>query len=585
MKEKLKIAVSAVILILTIGGGMSDDNQRLMQVFSDYDEFNKRNYPMGATYDGDNRFDDMVTDNSEEGINARYDSLSNFLKRLSGLDYKSLTESNKLNYDLFKRSLEEDFEFRRFRGYLMPMGQQWGIHIDVPQWVQYQPLDNADEFNKYFARLRQVGKLVDNDISNMRKGMAEGLVMPSFIMEQTLPQISGIISKDPGESVFWDAMSKGKDLSAEQRESLSNELREIISQDLNPAFQRLYDFVGKEYLPACRSEAGIWALPDGKDRYNLIVKYYTTLDLTFDEVHETGLKEVSRILGEMEKIKDSLGFNGSVQEFNEYLKHDPGMFYSDKDSLMNGFRNILRRMDAKLPGLFGNLPDAPYDLKEMEEFRSKSAPAAYYYSAPEDRSRPAYFYVNTYDLPSRPKYTMTALALHEAVPGHHLQIAVAQELKDLPKFRRDGGYTSFVEGWALYAESLGYETGMYDDLYQLYGALIFEMWRACRLVVDTGIHGKQWTREQALEYMKKYTANSDLDIASEIDRYIAWPGQALAYKTGEMKIKQIRKKAEDSLGEKFDIKEFHDQLLKNGALPLPLLEAEMDRWIRTKLDS
>lgn len=581
----MKIAVSAIVLFLTFGGSMSDENQRLMQIFSDYDEFNKRNYPMGATYDGDNRYDDLVTDNSEEGINARYDSLSNFLKRLSGLDYNSLTESNKLNYDLFKRSLEEDFEFRRFRGYLMPMGQQWGIHIDVPQWSQYQPLDNADEFNKYFTRLRQVGTLVDNDIANMRKGMAEGLVMPKFIMEQTLPQIQGIISKDPGESVFWEAMSKGRDLSDEQRESLSNELREIISQDLNPAFQKLYDFVKNDYLPACRSEAGIWALPDGKDRYNLIVKYYTTLDLTFDEVHETGLKEVNRILGEMEKIKDSLGFSGSVQEFNEYIKHEPGMFYSDKDSLMNGFRSILRKMDSKLPGLFGNLPEAPYDLKEMEEFRAKSAPAAYYYSAPEDRSRPAYFYVNTYDLPSRPKYTMTALALHEAVPGHHLQIAVAQELKDLPKFRRDGGYTSFVEGWALYAESLGYEAGMYDDLYQLYGALIFEMWRACRLVVDTGIHGKQWTREQALDYMKKYTANSDLDIASEIDRYVAWPGQALAYKTGEMKIKQIRKKAEDSLGEKFDIKEFHDQLLKNGALPLPLLEAGMDKWIRTKLDS
>ncbi|MBX7042681.1 MAG: DUF885 domain-containing protein [Ignavibacteria bacterium] len=585
MKNILMIAVSAVILVLTFGGGMSDDNPALMKIFNDYDEFNKRNYPMGATYDGDNRYDDMVTDNSEEGINARYDSLAGFLKRLSALDYNSLTESNRLNYDLFKRSLDEDFEFRRFRGYLMPMGQQWGIHIDVPQWVQYQPLDNADEFNRYFARLRQAGKLVDNDIANMRKGMAEGLVMPSFIMEQTLPQIQGIISKDPGESVFWDAMGKGKDLSAGERESLSNELREIITQDLNPAFQRLYDFVRNEYLPACRSEAGIWALPDGKDRYNLIVKYYTTLDLTYDEVHETGLKEVSRILGEMEKVKDSLGFKGSVQEFNEYIKHEPGMFYSDKDSLMDGFRRILRKMDSKLPELFGNLPDARYDLKEMEEFRAKSAPAAYYYSAPEDRSRPGYFYVNTYDLPSRPKYTMTALALHEAVPGHHTQISVAQELKDLPKFRRDGGYTSFVEGWALYAESLGYETGMYDDLYQLYGALIFEMWRACRLVVDTGIHGKQWTREQALEYMKKYTANSDLDIASEIDRYIAWPGQALAYKTGEMKIKQIRKKAEDSLGEKFDIREFHDQLLKNGALPLPLLEAEMDRWIRTKLDS
>ncbi|MGB3016737.1 MAG: DUF885 domain-containing protein, partial [Ignavibacteria bacterium] len=362
-------------------------------------------------------------------------------------------------------------------------------------------------------------------------------------------------------------------------------LKEIISQDINPAFQRLHDFVKNEYLPVCRQEAGVWSLPDGSDRYNLLVKYFTTLDLTYDDVHQTGLSEVARIEKEMNRIKDSIGFNGSVQEFNEFIKKDPEMFYTNKEDLMNGFREILGKMDSKLPELFGRLPKAPYDLKEMEEFRSKSAPAAYYYSAPEDRSRPGYFYVNTYDLPSRPKYTMTALALHEAVPGHHLQIAIAQELKNLPKFRRDGGYTSFVEGWALYAESLGYETGMYEDLYQLYGALIFEMWRACRLVVDTGIHAKKWTREEAVAYMKKYTANSDLDIKSEVDRYIAWPGQALAYKTGEMKIKELRRKSEEALGSKFDIKEFHDTMLNNGALPLPLLEVEINRWIQTKLGS
>jgi prolyl oligopeptidase len=580
------ILILAALSIMSIEQqAIADDNDNLLKIFSEYDEYGKRNYPEGATYDGDHRYDDKVTDNSEAGILARDDSTRNFLAKLTQINYDALSDDNRINYDLFKRSLEESLEFSRFKDYLMPIGQQNGIHIGAPQLVQFQPLSTAEDYNKYFARLRSISTSVDNDIANMRNGMSLGIVMPYFIMEQTLPQMESIISKNPGESIFFSAMEKGKDLSPEQRESISNELKEIISQDINPAFQRLHDFVKNEYLPVCRQEAGVWSLPDGADRYNLLVKYFTTLDVTFDDVHQTGLSEVARIEKEMNRIKDSIGFNGSVQEFNEFIKKDPKMFYTDKEDLMNGFREILGKMDTKLPELFGRLPKAPYDLKEMEEFRSKSAPAAYYYSAPEDRSRPGYFYVNTYDLPSRPKYTMTALALHEAVPGHHLQIAIAQELKNLPKFRRDGGYTSFVEGWALYAESLGYETQMYEDLYQLYGALIFEMWRACRLVVDTGIHAKKWTREEAVAYMKKYTANSDLDIKSEVDRYIAWPGQALAYKTGEMKIKELRRKSEEALGSKFDIKEFHDTMLKNGALPLPLLEVEINRWIQTKLGS
>ncbi len=583
---KTFILVLTTFLIMGIvQTAIADDNDNLLKIFTEYDEYNKRNYPEGATYDGDHRYDDKVTDNSEAAIFARLDSTRAFLKKLEQINYESLSEDNRINYDLFKRSLDESVEFSRFKDYLMPIGQQYGIHIGAPQLVQFQPLNTAEDFNKYFARLRTIGNSVDNDIANMRKGMSLGIVMPYFIMEQTLPQMENVINENPGESIFYSAMEKGKDLTPEQRESLSNELREIISQDINPAFQRLHEFVKDEYLPACRKEAGVWSLPDGADRYNLLVKYYTTLDLTYDEVHQTGLSEVARIEKEMSRVKDSIGFKGSVQEFNEFIKKDPNMFYTNKEDLIKGFRDILGKMDTKLPELFGRLPQAAYDLKEMEEFRAKSAPAAYYYSAPEDRSRPGYFYVNTYDLPSRPKYTMTALALHEAVPGHHLQISIAQELKNLPKFRRDGGYTSFVEGWALYAESLGYESEMYEDLYQLYGALIFEMWRACRLVVDTGIHAKKWSRQEAVDFMKKYTANSDLDIASEVDRYIAWPGQALAYKTGELKIKELRKKSEDALGEKFDIKEFHDTLLKNGALPLPLLEVEINRYIQAKLGS
>jgi len=347
----------------------------------------------------------------------------------------------------------------------------------------------------------------------------------------------------------------------------------------------LYDFVKNEYIPNCRKDAGVWALPQGKERYEKNIKDFTTLNYTADEIHELGMSEVNRIVTLMENVKDSIGFNGTLEEFNVFLKSDPQFYYTEKEDLMNGFREILSKADTTLPRMFGRLPNAKYDLKEMEEFRAASAPAAYYYSAPEDGSRPGYFYVNTYNLSARPKYTMTALAMHEAVPGHHLQISLAQEQTDLPKFRRDLGVTAFIEGWGLYSESLGYETGMYADLYQLYGALTFEIWRACRLVVDTGIHDKRWTREQAYDFMRKYTPNSDQDIQSEIDRYISWPGQAVAYKIGELKIKELRKKAETSLGDNFDIREFHDVILMNGAIPLPILEDVIDQWIAEQLSA
>ena len=580
---KLHVLLFTMLIILLNNmqakSQQSDANERLFEVFRSYDEYGRRNYPEWATYDGDNRYDDKVTDNSEGAILSRYDSLRNFLKMVEEIDYDELTEANKLNYQLFRMDMEESLQNSRFMDYLMPMGQQFGIHIDLPQLVQSQPLGTADEFNKYFARLRKTQMQVGNVIDLMRKGVKMNLVMPDFIMEKTIPQIASLISKNPEESVFYEAMKKGENLTAEERESISNELKEIIAHDINPAFQELHDFVRDEYIPSCRKEAGIWAMPDGGERYDNLVRSYTTLGISFHDVHNTGLREVERIKKEMASVKDMIGFNGTVSEFNEHLRNDPAMYFSDKQDLLDGYAEILERMNTRLSMLFGRLPEARCELKEIEEFRAKSAPMAYYYSASEDRSRPGYFYVNTYDISSRPKYSMTALTLHEAVPGHHMQISIAQEIKDMPKFRRDGGYTAFVEGWALYAESLGYESGMYEELYQRYGALIFEMWRACRLVVDTGIHGMGWSRQQAIDYMTEHTANSRLDIESEVDRYIAWPGQALSYKIGELKIKELRKKAEESLGGKFDIKKFHDHLLVNGALPLPILEKVVEKWI------
>lgn len=579
--KTLFIYISFIVLTPVISAAGPDDD--LNQIFADRLEYNFRTYPEGATYDGDHRYDDRLSDNSEAANFAYYDSARAYIARLKSIDYNSLSESNKLNYDLFLSSLEEDIEGEKFNWYLMPLGQQSGIHIGAPQMVNVQPVTTYEEYQKYFSRLRQLETKFNNTIDNMKKGMSQGYVMPVFLMDQTLPQMENIMNKEIEESIFYSVVEKDNKLSAEEMELAKKELKEIIATVINPSYQKLYDFVKNEYLPACRTEAGIWAVPNGKERYEYSIKSYTTLDLTADEIHNIGLSEVDRISKEMERVKDETGFKGTLSEFNDFLKTDTQFYFTDKEDLLQGYRDILTKMDAKLPELFGTLPEADYDLFEMEEYRAASAPQAYYYSAPEDRSRPGLFYVNTFNLPSRPKYTMTALALHEAVPGHHLQIAIAQELKGLPKFRRDYSVTAFVEGWGLYAESLGYETEMYEDLYQLYGALTFEMWRACRLVIDTGIHDKKWTREEAFEYMKKYTPNSDHDIQTEIDRYISWNGQALAYKIGELKIKDLRKTAENKLGDNFNIKDFHDQVLKNGAIPLPLLEKIINEWIESQL--
>lgn len=577
--KKLLLLVAMVIPLI---GNSQTAHDRLWEIFDMEHEYNMRTYPTWATYEGDNRYDDKLTDNSLEAITARYDTTRMFIALLEAIPYNELSEDDKLNYDLFMDGMKQYIDGQKFNFHYMPMGQQSGIHISFPQLIRVQPLNTPDEYRKYFARLRLFPEQIDNTILAMREGIKAGMMPPKFIMEQTLPQMENVYKVDsPDKSIFYKSPDE-IEAPQEEKSLLDMELQQIISDDVNPAYIKLYNFVKEEYLPYCREDAGIWSIPNGEEIYKNAIRSYTTTDLTADEVFNIGMNEVTRIRSEMENVKNEIGYSGTLGEFNEYLKTDPQFYYSEKDSLMEGYRVILREMDTKLPDLFGRLPEAPYDVMEIEEFRAKSAPAAYYYSAPEDRSRPGYFYVNTYDLPSRPKYTMTALALHEAVPGHHLQITISQELEGLPKFRQGGGETAFIEGWGLYAEHLGYETGMYEDLYQKYGALTFEMWRACRLVVDAGMHSKKWTREQAYEFLTTNTPGSDLDMASEIDRYISWPGQALAYKIGELKIKELRKKSEERLGSNFDVREFHDVVLKNGALPLNLLDMQVEQWLKSK---
>ncbi|MBK8553821.1 MAG: DUF885 domain-containing protein [Ignavibacteria bacterium] len=391
MKNILLIILIFSLMSFTNNPLPADANELLAQLFKNYEEYNRRTYPEGATYEGDHRYDDMLSDNSKEAVKASYDSARAFLNSLLSIDYVSLSYDNKLNYDLFKSTLEQNLEDERFNWQYMPMGQQWGLHISFPQIVFVQPTSTFEEYQKYFKRLRAFDKRVDNDIENMKLGIAGGIVPPVFIMEQTLPQMENIMNVEVEKSTFYEPLSKENNLTPEEKIIVSAELKDIIQNSIYPAYKKLYDFVKNDYIPNCRKDAGVWSMPDGKERYEKSIKDFTTLNFTADEVHNTGLKEVDRIQKMMEAVKDSIGFQGTLDEFNNYIKTDPKFYYTDKEDLMNGFREILVRVDSTLPQLFGKLPDAKYDLKEMEEFRAASAPAAYYYSAPEDRSRPGYF--------------------------------------------------------------------------------------------------------------------------------------------------------------------------------------------------
>ena len=364
-----------------------------------------------------------------------------------------------------------------------------------------------------------------------------------------------------------------------QKSRIRSKVKFALDSSIQPAYSNLHMFLLFEYMNKSRRVDGIYALPKGKERYAHMIRKETTMDMQPDSIYAIGMSEVNRIEAEMQNIVNELGFKGTAEEFKKQLIKDPKNFYTDKKLMMEEYRRILSIVDSKLPMLFGRLPKSPYDLKEIETYRAASAPQAYYYSAPLDRSRPGYFYVNTYDLPSRPKHTMTALALHEAVPGHHLQIAIAQELPGLPWFRNQIGINAFVEGWALYSESLGHDMGLYQDSHQQFGALAFEMWRACRLVIDAGIHTGKMTREEGVQFMMKHTGNAELDARSEVDRYIVWPAQALSYKLGQMHILTLRKEIEQKLGKKFSLKQFHDAVLAHGPLPLHILSDQVRKTL------
>lgn len=551
------------------------------QLFADYWNFQMERSPFWATYLGDHRFDDRIPDLSQDAHSRDKERILEFLdSALILVKRNEVGAQDTLNVELFIRELSIELQDWEWHYELMPITQQSGPQIDYPELVSYHPFKTVRDVENYILRLRQFDEYIRQNIIRMNIGMSEGLVPAKITIEKALPQVQAHIVADPATSVFAGAIEKMDSTIPEaERERLRKEILNAIDQYIVANFDILATYLRNTYLPACRDSVGYLALPMGKERYANRAKRYTTTDLTPEQIHELGKKELQWIRAEMEKIKDTVGFKGTLTEFIEHLKTDPQFYFSTPDSLVEGFKSILAEMDKKMPQLFGRLPKTPYSFREIEAYRAASAPDAYYYPPPEDGSRPGYFYINSYKPEQRPKYTMQALAFHEAVPGHHMQIALQQELTNLPAFRRNGGYTAFIEGWGLYSERLPKEVGFYNDPYSEFGRLTFEAWRACRLVVDPGIHYMGWTREQAIAFMRENTGLSDLNIESEIDRYIAWPGQATAYKVGQLQILELRAKAEQELGPRFDIRAFHDELLSDGALPLELLRMKMNRWI------
>jgi uncharacterized protein (DUF885 family) len=545
--------------------------------------FDVEENPLFATSLGDTRFNDRLPRETPSDHARRIEKRREFLRRLEQIPRLELSSSERLNYDIFGRQLRDDIAEFEHGANLQPITGRSGFHISFPDLPREAPLRSVKDYENYFARLRAFPTYVDDHIALMREGLRRGLVLPAIVLEGYRDSITPHIVDDPTKSLFYSPLHKWPAAIGEpERKRLESEARRAITEGVAAGYRRFLEFMEKEYAPAARSSIGASALPGGREFYRHRVRLFTTTDMTPDEVHAVGLSEVRRIREEMEAIVRKVKFQGDFAAFLQFLRTDPRFYATSPEQLQKEVALILKRMDGELPRLFLKLPRTPYGLRVIPDYIAPRTTSAYYQPPSADGRIAGYYYLNTFNLKSRPLYEMEALSLHEAVPGHHLQIALQQELEGLPKFRRFTSFTAFVEGWALYSERLGLELGFYQDPYSDFGRLTFEMWRACRLVVDTGMHHLGWTRERAIAFMSENTALAEHNIRAEIDRYIGWPGQALGYKIGELKIRELRAFAEKKLGDRFDIREFHDVVLRDGAVPLDVLEASVRAWVETK---
>jgi uncharacterized protein (DUF885 family) len=542
-------------------------------------EYSLSRSPEFASILGDKRWNDKLSDNSQAAIDADIAKSREFLARFEAIDTTGFPEQERLNQELMVRDLRNGIAGAKYKGWLMPVNQMGGIHLSVPQFPAMLSFTTVKDYDDLIARYKQLPRAFDETMDHMRAGMKAGLMPPQFLLAKVATQAEGLAASNPEESPFAMPLSKfPKEISAADQKRIREDMLAAIRGSVLPAYVKFAKFVKEEYAPKGRTQPGMWSLPDGDARYAWAVKQSTTTDMTPEEIHQLGLREVARIEGEMLQIAKKLSYQ-DLKSFNAAVGNDPKLKAQSRQQILDLYTQYINQMYEKLPQLFGRLPKAKVVVEAVEPFREKEASGAEYQQGSPDGTRPGRVQVNTSDATSRKTISFESTAYHEGVPGHHMQISIAQELPTLPPFRQQGGYTAYVEGWALYSERLGKEVGFYQDPYNDYGRLQDEMLRAIRLVVDTGFHYKHWTRDQVVQFFHDHSAIDEVEVQSETDRYIVWPGQALGYKIGQLKILELREKARKELGSKFDIRKFHDEILGAGALPMDVLTERIDNWI------
>ncbi|MCH7829083.1 MAG: DUF885 domain-containing protein [Proteobacteria bacterium] len=597
----MKNSVAALIAVVLLAAGCGGtDNQAaneatavdatttLHTLFDEHFERGLEMNPLRATSIGDYRFNDrLANSNSPEYIAAATAMDQEFLRRLLKIDRGVLSYQDQLSYDLFRIKREQSLEGRQFPSHLQPINQFYAItssFVQLGSGTSVHPFKTVKDYDDFLSRADDFALIVDQIITNMKEGMRQGVTQPRILMEKLLPQIDSQIVDDPTASRFFAPLSElPADFSDADRERLIAAYEDKISNTIIPAYRRISNFLGDEYLGAARETVGLYAQPNGEAWYAYMVRLRTTTDLTPEEIHQIGLDEVARIQDEMRGVMETVGFEGGLAEFFEFVNTDEQFFYDEPEELIQGYRDMSDHITQLSKNLFAVFPESAFEVRRVEPFREASAAGGSYRSGTPDGSRPGVFYANAYNIKARGKWAMESLFLHEAIPGHHFQIMLQRENEDLPKFRRFGRFTAYSEGWGLYAESLGKELGVYTDPYQYFGGLNAELWRSIRLVVDTGMHAKQWSRQDVLDYMYANSAVAEVRAVAEAERFMAIPGQALAYKIGQLKIREIRNNAEARLGDKFSVKDFHTQILQDGPMPLSMLEAKLARWVESQL--
>jgi uncharacterized protein (DUF885 family) len=579
--------LSALLLALaatTVHAKHSEAERFKQWLDASWEETLKRD-PITATSLGDERYNDRLIDTSTaawRADNKRY--LQSQLKQLDGFKRQQLAGQDRLSYDIMKLDLKAALASERFGAWMQPLNQFGGFPSFLAMLGSggsIQPFRKAKDYDDWYARLAAAPRVLDGLIANMRVGITRGVTQPRAVMDKVLPQLASLITAEPEQSVFWGPMKAFPEaVSAADRERLTSKFRSLIGTQITPAYQRLHDFVKADYLPKARLSTAWADLPDGRAWYAYLVEQNTTTTMTPDAIHALGLQEVARILGEMEAVRREVKFGGDLPAFFNDLQDDPKFYFSKPEDLLAGYVALQKKINGLLPKLFDIAPKADYEVREVEAFRAESAAGASYQSPSADGARPGVFYVNTFNLKAQPIYGMETLSLHEASPGHHFQTAIAQELTGLPKFRRfNTFYVAYTEGWALYAESIGKELGLFTDPYQWYGRLSDEQLRAMRLVVDTGLHAKGWSRQRAIDYMLANSSMVESDVVAEVERYIVNPAQALGYKIGQLEISRLRREAEAALGARFDVRAFHRLLLTSGQLPMSVLRTRVEAWV------